>query len=101
MTRNPILDFTVTAEDLSYIGEDLQRPECILAKPDGSLWAADARGGVVHIKPDGSQKIITQTFGNLKDQFHRYGFRRQNDSQSTSCVSDNQSLKLTIGVMGV
>ncbi|MBT3991117.1 MAG: SMP-30/gluconolactonase/LRE family protein [Rhodospirillaceae bacterium] len=69
MTRNPILDFTVTAEDLSYIGEDLQRPECILAKPDGSLWAADARGGVVHIKPDGSQKIITQTFGNLKDQF--------------------------------
>jgi sugar lactone lactonase YvrE len=62
MNRNPILDFTVTASDLSYIGEDLQRPECILAKPDGSLWAADARGGVVHIKPDGSQEIITQIF---------------------------------------
>ena len=69
MTHNPILDFTVEASDLSYIGEGLQRPECILAKPDGSLWAADARGGVVHIKPDGSQKIITQTFGDLKGQF--------------------------------
>jgi sugar lactone lactonase YvrE len=31
-----------------------------LAEPDGSLWAADARGGVVHILPDGSQQIITQ-----------------------------------------
>ena len=38
----------------------MQRPECILAEPDGSLWAADARGGVAHIKPDGSQEIITQ-----------------------------------------
>lgn len=69
MTDNPILDFTVEASDLSYIGEDLQRPECILAKPDGSLWAADARGGVVHIKQDGSQEIITQSFGDLTDQF--------------------------------
>jgi sugar lactone lactonase YvrE len=69
MTNNPILSFTVEASDISFIGEDLQRPECILAKPDGSLWAADARGGVVHIKPDGTQEIITQTFGNLKDRF--------------------------------
>ncbi|MBW1803316.1 MAG: SMP-30/gluconolactonase/LRE family protein, partial [Deltaproteobacteria bacterium] len=35
---------------------------CILAEPDGTLWAADARGGVVRISPDGSQKIITQSF---------------------------------------
>jgi len=38
----------------------LQRPECILAESDGSLWSADARGGVVHIRPDGSQRVITQ-----------------------------------------
>ena len=69
MKNNPIANFTVNVNDISFIGKDLQRPECILAKPDGSLWTADARGGVVHIKPDGSQKIITQTFGKLRDQF--------------------------------
>ena len=69
MTDNPIINFYIEASDLSYIGEDLQRPECILATRDGSLWAADARGGVVHIKPDGSQEIITQTFGGMKNKF--------------------------------
>ena len=69
MSNNPILNFTVKASDISYIGEGLQRPECILAKPDGSLWAADARGGGVHIEPNGSQRIITQTFGELQGQF--------------------------------
>jgi sugar lactone lactonase YvrE len=38
----------------------LHRPECILAEPDGTLWAADARGGVARVQPDGTQKIITQ-----------------------------------------
>ena len=52
---NPLDGFTVTAQDLWYVGEGLQRPECILAEPDGSLWSADARGGVVHIRPDGTR----------------------------------------------
>ena len=60
MGRNPIKDFQVDPETVHYIGEDLQRPECILAEPDGTLWSADARGGVVHIWPDGRQEIITQ-----------------------------------------
>ncbi|MBV8828846.1 MAG: SMP-30/gluconolactonase/LRE family protein, partial [Acidobacteriaceae bacterium] len=38
----------------------LQRPECILAEPDGTLWSADARGGVVRLSPDGHQQVITQ-----------------------------------------
>jgi Gluconolactonase len=59
---NPIKDFTIDRESLSYIGTDLQRPECILCEKDGSLWAADARGGVCHIKPDGTQEIITQKY---------------------------------------
>jgi gluconolactonase len=58
--RNPIDGFTVDRASISYIGHDLQRPECILAERDGSLWSADARGGVVHIRPDGTQKLITQ-----------------------------------------
>jgi len=61
MSNNPIDGFTVTKDDFKFIGEGLQRPECILAEKNGDLWAADARGGVVRIRPDGSQAIITQS----------------------------------------
>jgi len=57
---NPILDFGIDKSALQYVGHDLQRPECILAEPDGVLWSADARGGVMRIAPDGSQRIVTQ-----------------------------------------
>lgn len=57
---NPILDFDLDPSALRYIGHDLQRPECILAEPDGTLWVADARGGVARIGSNGNQEIITQ-----------------------------------------
>lgn len=60
MPRNPVLDFTVDRDAIRFVGHDLQRPECILAEPDGRLWVADARGGVVDIAPDGQQRIVTQ-----------------------------------------
>src|SRR5580698_9291759 len=60
MTENPALDFALEKPTIQYIGSDLQRPECILAEPDGTLWSADARGGVARITPDGKQQIITQ-----------------------------------------
>ena len=65
-SANPILDFGIDSSAIRYIGHDLQRPECILAEPDGTLWSADARGGVVRIAPDQSQQIITQK---LSDHF--------------------------------
>jgi gluconolactonase len=57
---NPILDFGIDKSTLRYLGQDLQRPECILAERDGTLWSADARGGVVRLDADGRQEIITQ-----------------------------------------
>jgi sugar lactone lactonase YvrE len=57
---NPLDGFTVDKSTLQYIGEDLQRPECILAEPDGTLWAADARGGVTRLRHDGTQTFIGQ-----------------------------------------
>ncbi|MDE3198318.1 MAG: SMP-30/gluconolactonase/LRE family protein [Acidobacteriota bacterium] len=57
---NPILDFELDKSRIKYIGRDLQRPECILAERDGTLWSADARGGVVRIAPNGDQTIVTQ-----------------------------------------
>jgi gluconolactonase len=49
------------------VGHDLSRPECILAERDGSLWAADSRGGVMHIRPDGSQRFIGQAASGASD----------------------------------
>jgi len=60
VTRNPVLDFGIDKGALGYVGCGLQRPECILAEPDGTLWSADARGGVVRLA-NGSQQLITQT----------------------------------------
>jgi sugar lactone lactonase YvrE len=58
---NPLVGFQIDRELIQYVGTDLQRPECILAERDGTLWSADARGGVVRIASDGTQQLITQT----------------------------------------
>ena len=61
MSDNPLAGFTVDPASIEFVGHDLQRPECILAEPDGTLWSADARGGVMRIAPDGSQELIAQS----------------------------------------
>ena len=55
---NPLQDFAVDRAQIRTIGHDLQRPECILAERDGTLWSADARGGVMRIDPNGTQQLI-------------------------------------------
>ena len=64
---NPVLDFGIDRGALAYVGSDLQRPECILAEPNGALWVADARGGVVRLQ-GGEQQIITQRRSQHFDQ---------------------------------
>ena len=61
MKNNPLDGFVVDRAAISYIGADLRRPECILAEKDGTLWAADARGGVLAITPDGAQRLVLPT----------------------------------------
>lgn len=58
---NPLAGFTVDPAAVRRIGHELQRPECILAERDGTLWAADARGGVMRIAPDGAQTLVVQS----------------------------------------
>ena len=60
-SRNPLIGWTVDRNAIKTIGQGLQRPECILAERDGTLWSADARGGVMRIHPDGTQQLIAQT----------------------------------------
>lgn len=58
---NPLIGFSVDPASLKHVGHELQRPECILAERDGTLWAADARGGVMRIDPDGKQQLVVQS----------------------------------------
>jgi gluconolactonase len=57
---NPLVGWTLDRTAIKHVGRDLQRPECILAERDGTLWSADARGGVMRIAPDGAQQLIAQ-----------------------------------------
>ena len=52
-TGNPPLPL----EDLRFVGSGLVRPECVLANAAGDLFTADWRGGVAHLRPDGSRAL--------------------------------------------
>ena len=72
---NPLRGWSVDREQITFVGRDLQRPECVLAEPDGTLWSADARGGVMRIDPDGAQTLIAQEVvepGGDADSVSRY-----------------------------
>jgi sugar lactone lactonase YvrE len=74
-SKNPLQGWQVERNSIRTIGHDLQRPECILAEPDGTLWSADARGGVMRIAADGTQTLIAQhvdagfTESDLKEKY--------------------------------
>ena len=57
--KNPLYGWQVDRAAIRLVGRDLQRPECVLAEPDGTLWTADARGGAMRIDPDGAQALVT------------------------------------------
>jgi len=47
----------IALEALQFTGRGLNRPECVLATARGDLYTADWRGGVAHIRPDGTQVL--------------------------------------------
>lgn len=47
----------IALETLRFVGNDLNRPECVLATARGELFTADWRGGVAHLRADGSQAL--------------------------------------------
>lgn len=57
---NPLIGWSIDRAAIRTVGHDLRRPESILAERDGTLWSADARGGVMQICTDGTQKLISQ-----------------------------------------
>ncbi len=53
--NHPLVDL----DALNWLGADLVRPECVLANSRGDLFTADWRGGVAHIRADGSQTLYS------------------------------------------
>jgi len=58
--RAEIGRFKLTLEELTFAGEGLHRPECILCTRSGNMYVSDSRGGVTWIKPDGNQQLIVR-----------------------------------------
>jgi sugar lactone lactonase YvrE len=42
---------------VGFIGSGLVRPECVLTTLAGDIYTADWRGGVAHLRPDGTQAL--------------------------------------------
>jgi SMP-30/gluconolaconase/LRE-like protein len=48
----------VSVDDISFVGENLNRPESVLVQNDGSIYCSHRAGGITHIAADGQQKLI-------------------------------------------
>jgi sugar lactone lactonase YvrE len=57
----------ITLDTISFIGQGLSRPECVLATRRGDLYTADWRGGVAHLRPDGTQAHYAGTTNDLPE----------------------------------
>lgn len=57
----------IDLNSVSFLGDGLVRPECVLATQSGDIFAADWRGGVSHVRPDGSQSLYLGTSADLPE----------------------------------
>lgn len=69
----------IPLSEVSLLGEGLVRPECVLATQAGDLYTADWRGGVAHLKPDGSQALYAGTTADLPEGLRPNGIALEPD----------------------
>lgn len=48
----------LSINDVTFVGSELVRPECVLATKAGNLYVSDFRGGVTKISPDGHTQFM-------------------------------------------
>jgi sugar lactone lactonase YvrE len=65
--------------EVTFVGSGLKRPECVLATSSGDLYAADWRGGVAHIRPDGTQTLYTGTTADVPEGLRPNGIALERD----------------------
>ncbi|WP_046866825.1 SMP-30/gluconolactonase/LRE family protein [Microvirga massiliensis] len=59
----PVIDLA----DVSFVGAGLVRPECVLVTAAGNIYTSDWRGGVAHLRPDGTQVLYAGTTADLPE----------------------------------
>jgi sugar lactone lactonase YvrE len=69
----------IPLSDVTLLGHGLVRPECVLATKAGDLYTADWRGGVAHLRPDGSQALYTGTTADLPEGLRPNGIALEPD----------------------
>jgi sugar lactone lactonase YvrE len=57
----------IDLDHVETLGSGLKRPECVLATRSGDIFAADWRGGVAHLLPDGSQRLYAGQTADLPE----------------------------------
>jgi sugar lactone lactonase YvrE len=69
----------VSLRDVAYVGKELVRPECVLATLAGDLYAGDWRGGIAHVKPDGSQALYLGRTTDIPEGLRPNGIALESD----------------------
>jgi SMP-30/Gluconolactonase/LRE-like region len=62
---------SVTQADLTFLGQDLARPECVVVTARGDVFASDRRGGIARVNADRPPELI---LGRGIDEFLPNGF---------------------------
>jgi sugar lactone lactonase YvrE len=78
----------VSVSDLQFIGQDLARPECVVATARGDVYVSDKRGGITCLRADGRREFIA---GREVDGFLPNGF---------SLLPDRSFVVANIGHLG-
>lgn len=53
----------LSLSEVSFLGDGLSRPECLLCTSDGDIYSADARGGVARSRAEGLQEVFQAAAG--------------------------------------
>jgi streptogramin lyase len=69
----------IDLDQVRFLGSGLVRPECVLATKAGDLYSADWRGGVAHLRPDGTQALYAGTTADLPEGARPNGIALERD----------------------
>ena len=70
---------SITLNQITFSGDRLVRPECVIASRNGDLYASHGGGGITHISPDGKSNVIFANNNENPNDFIPNGYSLQPD----------------------
>ena len=70
---------SITLNQITFSGDQLVRPECVIASRNGDLYASHGGGGITHISPDGNSDVIFANNNEKPNDFIPNGYALQPD----------------------